>query len=259
MTSSSDPTENRGGRSTRTAYLLYAASVALGAGSLLVLVFFLYGGPLHIVELELGTAATLGLDTALCLVFFLQHSGMVRTGFRRRLSRFVREEFQAAVYSIASGVVLLALIGFWQQSEEQWVTVHGMARWILRGSFFLALAGFVWGSRALGPFDGLGLRAIVRYVRAKPARQMSFAVRGPYRWVRHPLYFFALVLFWSYPDLTADRLLFNVLWTSWVVVGARLEERDLVAVFGEPYREYQRLVPMLVPLRLRPVDIPEQA
>jgi protein-S-isoprenylcysteine O-methyltransferase Ste14 len=44
-----------------------------------------------------------------------------------------------------------------------------------------------------------------------------------------------------------DRLLYNVLWSIWVVIGTFLEERDLVVDFGEPYRDYQRKVPMLIP------------
>ena len=47
--------------------------------------------------------------------------------------------------------------------------------------------------------------------------------------------------------MTADRLLLNGLFTAWIVVGALLEERDLVREFGEAYRGYQRRVPMLVP------------
>ena len=81
---------------------------------------------------------------------------------------------------------------------------------------------------------------------------MPLTVRGPYRWVRHPLYAFILLLIWACPDLAADRLLFNVLWTSWVVVGTVLEERDLAAEFGEDYLRYQRRVPMLVPWKRRP-------
>jgi len=81
---------------------------------------------------------------------------------------------------------------------------------------------------------------------------MPFTVRGPYRWVRHPLYVFVIVLIWSSPDLTMDRLLFNVLWTIWIVVGAFFEERDLVADFGGEYIEYQQRVPMLIPYK-RPV------
>ena len=55
--------------------------------------------------------------------------------------------------------------------------------------------------------------------------------------------------------VTADRILFNVIWTAWVCVGTVLEERDLVEVFGDSYREYQRRVPMLLPYRA-PVDWP---
>ena len=65
--------------------------------------------------------------------------------------------------------------------------------------------------------------------------------------MRHPLYSLLLVLLWTCPDVTADRLLLNGLFTAWIVVGALLEERDLVREFGESYREYQRRVPMLVP------------
>ncbi len=128
----------------------------------------------------------------------------------------------------------------------------------MRGLFVLALAGFVWGERALGLFDALGLDAIRRHLRGEPPRQMPFAVRGPYRWVRHPLYLFALVLIWSYPDPTADRLLFNGLFTGWILVGTILEERDLVETFGEPYRRYQQQVPMIIPYRLRAYERQEQ-
>ncbi len=54
-------------------------------------------------------------------------------------------------------------------------------------------------------------------------------------------------MLWSCPDLPADRLLFNVLWTVWICVGAVLEEADLVADFGEKYIDYQSKVPMWIP------------
>ena len=71
--------------------------------------------------------------------------------------------------------------------------------------------------------------------------------RGPFRYVRHPLYLFTLLLIWSTPRFSTDQLLFNVLWTTWIVVGTKLEERDLVADFGATYRQFQASVPMLVP------------
>ena len=68
--------------------------------------------------------------------------------------------------------------------------------------------------------------------------------------MRHPFYFLAIVLLWSSPVIPADRLLLNALFTVWIVLGARWEERDLVAAFGDAYRLHQRAVPMLIPWRL---------
>ena len=105
---------------------------------------------------------------------------------------------------------------------------------------------------ALGSFDTFGLKPILARLHGTDKPPMPFTVRGPYCWVRHPLYLFSLLMIWSYPNLTTDRLLFNILWTAWIVAATILEERDLVAVFGERYRDYQRDVPMLIPYRMRP-------
>jgi protein-S-isoprenylcysteine O-methyltransferase Ste14 len=89
-------------------------------------------------------------------------------------------------------------------------------------------------------------------LRGRNPTSMPITVAGPYRWVRHPLYLCMTLMIWSCPDLTRDRLLFNLLWTVWIVIGSYLEEIDLIAEFGDAYREYQKKVPMFVPLLRRP-------
>ncbi len=64
------------------------------------------------------------------------------------------------------------------------------------------------------------------------------------------MYLFVLIVIWSGTAITADKLLFNVLWTLWILIGAVLEERDLVADFGDLYRKYQREVPMIIPYKI---------
>jgi protein-S-isoprenylcysteine O-methyltransferase Ste14 len=118
--------------------------------------------------------------------------------------------------------------------------------------FAASLVGFYWGTKALGFFDPYGIRAIKYRLRGKKPKEIPLTISGPYRFVRHPLYFFVLLMIWSNPYLTLDRLLFNVLWTTWICLGAFLEERDLVADFGEAYGEYKRKVPMLLPWRIHP-------
>ena len=120
-----------------------------------------------------------------------------------------------------------------------------------KGIFLLAMAGMVWGVYALKPFDPYGRLAIVDHLGGKPPRSPQFSVNGPYLWVRHPLYFFVLLLIWACPELTVDRMIFNILWTFWIYLGTVLEEKDLVADFGDAYRQYQGGVPMLIPWKGR--------
>jgi methanethiol S-methyltransferase len=235
-----------------TAHALASLSIVIGVGSLVVFTIFLYTGPVHSKNLGLGIVSALVLDASLCLVFFLQHSGMIRKSTKRCMSRVISEQGFGAVFSIVAGITLLALVLLWQETALVLASADGYYRWSFRAVFFLAIAGQVWGIWSLKSADLFGTESVLRRSDATPP-PAPMVVRGPYRWVRHPLYLTTLLMIWSYPDLTADRLLFNVLFTSWIIVGTVLEERDLVSDYGDLYRNYQRAVPMLVPYR-RPSD-----
>lgn len=234
------------------AYIVIFLAYIFSGSSLVMFGAFCYAGSLHLVELGLNESGILFFDFCLSVAFFLQHSGMVRKSFRRFLSRFIPEAYVSAFYAISSGIVLFAVIIFWQESSSTVATAKGALRLLLRAIFAASLVGFYWGAKALGFFDPFGIRAILNRLRGKKPKETPLTIRGPYRFVRHPLYLFVLVMIWSSPDLTFDRLLFNVLWTVWIYIGALLEERDLVADFGEAYREYKRKVPRLVTWRLYP-------
>ena len=213
---------------------------------------FLYSGSLGVIRLGMSELERLVFNGVISAAFFLQHSGMIRKPFRRRLNRFVPSHYQGAAYTLASGLVLLAFVLLWQGSDMILLEVHGLAGHVMGTFFFLSILGMGWGMWALRSIDMFGLDSIIRNLRSKETPWRPFTIRGPYRWVRHPLYLFMIVIFWSSPILTADRLLFNVLWTTWVFVGTILEERDLVGDFGDSYRDYQSRVPMLLPRGVRP-------
>ena len=227
-------------------YLILGAACFLGGGSLVIFAYFLFFGSFSMVNFGLGQGWLLLFDAGLSLLFFLQHSGMVRRKFRQWLAGIIPEDYFAAIYAIASGVALLAVLLLWQEGALLVAAPPGILRWFFRALFCLAIAGFLWCGMSLKYFDPLGIGPLLGRNREK-AEQVSLTITGPYRLVRHPLYLLSIVMIWSCPELTSDRLLFNLLWTGWIIVGAFWEERDLVDQFGDSYRDYRKQVPMLVP------------
>ena len=108
------------------------------------------------------------------------------------------EEYYAALYAIASGAALLAVIFFWQEGALLVAAPPGLLRWSFRALFCLAIAGFLWCGRSLKYFDPFGIGPLLGRCAAKPG-QLTLTITGPYRLVRHPLYLLSIVMIWSCP------------------------------------------------------------
>lgn len=231
-------------------YTVLGLAAGIGAVSLVLFALFLWGW--SGAGIRSTPVPALLWDAGLSLAFFLQHSGMVRRSFRARLGALVPHRYDGAVYAISSGLVLGAVVLLWRRSDTMVFALEGLWYWAARAGFLAVIVVFFLSVRALRSFDPFGLVGIRAHLRGRPyATTAQFVVAGPYRWVRHPLYSCMLVLVWSCPVVTTDRLLFDVLWTAWIWLGAKLEERDLVDEFGDTYRRYRDAVPMLVPSRRR--------
>ncbi len=242
--------------STRIAdYLVMLLAVVLGGGSI---VFFFWAGRPTIVPLGFSAVGSLWFNALLSLLFFIQHSLMVRRPVRARLARVIPVRYDGAFYAITSGCVLILVAILYQRVpvpplyilHDPWVLIVNIVR-------LLAVVTIAWTIFALRTFDPFGLRPIRQYLRndpaavsiAEPFRAKAFLVRGPFRWVRHPLYSAIIILLWAKPQMSVSRFELAALWTAWMLLATFLEERDLIADFGETYRQYCNRVPMFVPWR----------
>ncbi len=99
-------------------------------------------------------------------------------------------------------------------------------------------------------FAGIG--QFMRFLRGdqiiNPAPQLI--ISGPYKLIRHPLYFFSLVLLWLVPVMTLSILVINLALSLYFWIGSIVEEKRLQVIFGDKYREYQQRVPRLFPLKI---------
>jgi protein-S-isoprenylcysteine O-methyltransferase Ste14 len=187
-------------------------------------------------------------NLALLLVFAAQHSVMARPAFKRFLTRFVPEPAERSTYVLASSLALILLFALWQPlGGTVWEITDPTFRAVM-----YALFGFGWGlvlisTYLINHFDLFGLRQVWLSLRNRPFTPLKFGTPGPYKLIRHPLYFGWLFAFWATPLMSTTHLLFALATTAYILIAIRLEERDLVASLGDDYRRYRERVPMLVP------------
>lgn len=116
--------------------------------------------------------------------------------------------------------------------------------------FFLALGAlalFYSGSRHYDLKQFLGVRQITEHEWGEGLTETGgLDTSGILGVVRHPWYTGGILILWARP-LDMAVLVTNAVLTVYLIIGTVLEERKLVAVFGDEYREYQKRVPMFLP------------
>ncbi|MBN8480827.1 MAG: isoprenylcysteine carboxylmethyltransferase family protein [Xanthomonadales bacterium] len=190
-----------------------------------------------------------GIDLALLGLFAIQHSGMARPAFKRWWTRFVPTSIERSTYVLVSSLVLLLLFWQWRPLPYPvWIVDAPAARALLFAASALGWLLVLSSTFLIDHLDLFGLRQAWSHASRRPSFEAPFVTRAFYRIVRHPLMLGFIVAFWATPEMSLGHLLFAVMTTIYIVVAVRfLEERDLVALHGETYREYQRRVPMLLP------------
>lgn len=233
--------------------LLYgAACYALFLATFLYAIAFVagIGVPKHI---DNGVAApflvALGIDLALLSLFAVQHSGMARPAFKRWWTKFVPQPIERSTFVLASSLVLVLLFWQWRPLPQViWNVDDGIARWALYALSAMGWLLLLSSTFLINHFDLFGLRQVWFHARQRKAMDEPFVTRAFYRIVRHPLMLGFLIAFWATPTMTVGHLLFALVTTGYILVAVKfLEERDLIAQYGDTYREYQRQVPMLLP------------
>jgi len=111
------------------------------------------------------------------------------------------------------------------------------------GMIAIAIGGFIWSLHYYDTkaFTGIG------ECRQSGLETSQLTISPMHRYVRHPWYLFGLLLIWS-RDLNLLEMITNLMITAYLFIGARLEEKKLIAEFGDNYETYLKQVPGIIPL-----------
>ena len=191
-------------------------------------------------------AALAAWDCALFLAFGLLHSLTAQSRFQKILRAWVPIQVVRTIYLILTGLSLLGVMGLWQNT--------GIVIWLLPlgtkavnalslGLFWslLAVSGLIMSRFDLLEF--VGLKQL--YSRAQTQRSEGvphLQATGIYAWVRHPIYTLTTLAFVLTPFLTLDRTLLIASMALYLTFAIPMEERKLMALFGQTYEEYRQKV-----------------
>lgn len=211
-------------------------------------------------SIDSGTTAdattALLIDLGLLSLFAIQHSVMARPFFKRWWTGVIPPAAERSTYVLTSSLLLLLLFWLWRPLPGiVWNIASPAATGALWAIFAIGWLIALVSTFLINHFDLFGLRQVYLSFVGKPYSPPLFQTPWLYRVVRHPIMLGFLIAFWATPTMTHGHLLFATVVTAYVLVAVRLEERDLVAHFGEAYAAYQAQVRMLAPF---PVASPKQ-
>ena len=227
----------------------FVAAVVAAAAALYGIAFMANVAPISI---DIGAAEpwpkALVVDSVLLALFGIQHSVMARQGFKRWWTRLVPPAIERSTYVLVASLLLALLCLEWRPiTHPVWTVDQPAVRLLLQALFWAGWLLVLVAGMLANHLELIGLRQVLDAASGRKEGPLTLTTSGLYRLVRHPIYVGAIVAFWATPDMTAGHLLFSTAATAYTIFGTFLEERDLVDLFGDRYRQYQQRVRMLLP------------
>lgn len=177
------------------------------------------------------------------VVFCALHSLLALDSVKRKVAaRPGAARWYRLAYSVQSTLLLLWVTGAYLQADTHapfWV----LPPWLTVLAWALVVGGAALSGLAVMHFGAAGFLGLA------PERRTGLVRSGMHARMRHPIYtgIIGALAGWVLLHTTPATLVVVGILALYLPIGIHLEERKLIAAFGEEYRRYRREVPALFP------------
>ena len=116
--------------------------------------------------------------------------------------------------------------------------------------------GMIWCFKYISFKEFVGLNQFDRYLKNEISdsdldEKYTLRIEGPYKYSRHPVYFFSIIFLMFRAEMSLFYLTMFISFTAYFYIGSYYEEKKLVRLFGDVYKDYQKKVPRIFPYRIK--------
>lgn len=194
------------------------------------------------------------IPTLFFLLFCVSHSLFAQKSLKQSVFDIapILKPFYRVLYNTLA--VLLLIIWVFTLPEDK-VIYQTTGFWLILmiGILVLAAFGALISLRGHGSVF-MGITQLWHYFNHGESpgyldepRRGSLIRSGFYRYMRHPLYTFSMIILLASPVMTRNLAYIIICVGIYFFIGSIYEERGLVKRFGESYRAYQKEVPRFIP------------
>lgn len=186
------------------------------------------------------------------LAYFVMHSVLASLWLKQAVAKHYSKvmPFYRLLFNGVAFLALLPVLAYMRSlsGDILWLWQGGW-QWLAYALTFISVVGFVHSLKFYDMQEFVGIRQV---------KEKSIAIEdqenlhlSPYhRFVRHPWYFFSIVIIWV-QNMDTAWLISSILLTLYFWLGSRLEDRKLVAYYGDRYKLYKEKVGGIFPLPWR--------
>jgi protein-S-isoprenylcysteine O-methyltransferase Ste14 len=177
------------------------------------------------------------------VVFCALHSLLALDSVKRKVAAWPgAARWYRLAYSLQSTLLLLWVVLAYVKADTHgpyWVP----SPWLKVLAWALVVGGAALSGLAVTRFGTAGFLGFA------PERRTGLVRTGLHGRMRHPIYtgIIGAMLGWVLLHPTPATLVVVGILAFYLPIGIHLEERKLIAAFGEAYRRYRREVPALIP------------